>query len=100
MILLFRHFCEEFGLTRIIFSEVSAILQSKGLLLGRVTEIITTLISVPSSTKNHGGVREPEMHQTKKGNQYHSWMKAHIGVNTESELVHTFGHLEKRSSSE
>jgi IS5 family transposase len=85
----FRHFLEEFGLTKIILAEVNAILQSKGLLLRSGTAIDATLISAPSSTKNDSGARDPDMHQTKKGNQYHFGMKAHIGVNAESELVHT-----------
>jgi len=88
-ILRFRHFLEEFGLTKIILAEVNAILQSKGLLLKSGTAIDATLISAPSSTRNDGGSRDPEMHQTKKGNQYHFGMKAHIGVDAESGLVHT-----------
>jgi IS5 family transposase len=88
-ILRFRHFLEEFGLTKIILAEVNAILQSKGLLLKSGTAIDATLISAPGSTKNDGGSRDPEMHQTKKGNQYHFGMKAHIGVDAESGLVHT-----------
>jgi hypothetical protein len=73
-ILRFRHFLEEFGLTKIILAEVNAILQSKGLLLKSGTAIDATLISAPGSTKNDGGSRDPEMHQTKKGNQYHFGM--------------------------
>ena len=48
-----------------------------------------TLIAAPSSTKNASGERDPEMHQSKKGNQWHFGMKAHIGVDAESGLVHT-----------
>ena len=48
-----------------------------------------TLIAAPSSTKNASGERDPEMHQTKKGNQWYFGMKAHIGVDAESGLVHT-----------
>ena len=48
-----------------------------------------TLIAAPSSTKNAGGERDPEMHQTKKGNQWHFGMKAHIGVDADSGLVHS-----------
>jgi IS5 family transposase len=48
-----------------------------------------TLIAAPSSTKNNSGKRDPQMHQTKKGNQWHFGMKAHIGVDAESGLVHT-----------
>ena len=85
----FRHFLEKFGLIKIILAEVNAILQSKGLLLRSGTAIDATFISASSSTKNDGGARDPEMHQTKKGNQYHFGMKAHIGVDAESGLVHT-----------
>jgi IS5 family transposase len=58
-------------------------------LLRSGTAIDATLISAPSSTKNDGGARDPEMHQTKKGNQDHFGMKAHIGVDAESGLAHT-----------
>jgi IS5 family transposase len=85
----FRHFLEEFGLTKIILAEVNAILQSKGLLLKSGTAIDATLISAPSSTKNDGGSRDPQMHQTKRGNQYHFGVTAHIGVDAESGLIHT-----------
>jgi len=88
-ILRFRHFLEEFGPTKIILAEVNAILQSKGILLKSGTAIDATLISAPSSTKNDGGSRDPEMHQTKQGNQYYFGMKAHIRVDAESGLVHT-----------
>ena len=53
------------------------------------TVVDATLIAAPSSTKNKGGTRDPEMHQTKKGNQWHFAMLAHIGVDAESGLVHT-----------
>jgi IS5 family transposase len=67
-ILRFRHFLEEFGLTKIILAEVNAILQSKGLLVRSGTAIDVALIAAPSSTKNDGGSGDPEMHQTKTGN--------------------------------
>jgi len=88
-ILRFRHFLEEFGLAKVILSEVNATLQSKGLLLKNGTAIDATLIAAPTSTKNDSGTRDPQMHQTKKGNQYYFGMKAHIGVDAESGLVHT-----------
>jgi len=88
-ILRFRHFLEEFDLAKVILSEVNATLQSKGLLLKNGTAIDATLIAAPSSTKNDSGTRDPQMHQTKKGNQYYFGMKAHIGVDAESGLVHT-----------
>jgi IS5 family transposase len=53
------------------------------------TVVDATLIAAPSSTKNQGGERNPEMHQTKKGNQWHFGMNAHIGVDADSGLVHT-----------
>jgi IS5 family transposase len=68
-ILRFRHFFEEFGLTKIILAEVNAILQSKRPLLRSGAAIDATLIAAPSSTKNEGGARDPEMRQTMKRNQ-------------------------------
>jgi len=59
------------------------------LLLKAGTVVDATLIAAPSSTKNSSGERDPEMHQTKKGNQWHFGMKAHIGADAESGLVHT-----------
>jgi IS5 family transposase len=85
----FRHFLKEFCLIKIILAEFNAILQSKGLLLTSGTAIVARVMAAPSSTKNDGGVRNPEMHQTKKGNQDHFGMKAPIGVDAESGLVHT-----------
>jgi len=82
-----RNFLCEFGLTKIILAELNAILQSKRLLLRSGMANYATLISAPSSAKNDGGLRDPEMHQTKKGNQYHFGMKAHIGIDADSGLV-------------
>lgn len=64
-------------------------LTRQGLLLKAGTVVDATLIAAPSSTKNRGGTRDPEMHQSKKGNQWHFGMKAHIGVDADSGLVHT-----------
>lgn len=64
-------------------------LGDRGLSLRRGTIVDATLIHAPSSTKNQDGKRDPEMHQTKKGNQYYFGMKAHIGVDDESGLVHS-----------
>jgi len=61
----------------------------KGLMLKRGSIVDATIISAPSSTKNASGERDPEMHQTKKGNQWYFGMKAHIGVDADSGLVHT-----------
>lgn len=69
-------------------------LGGRGLSLRQGTIVDATLINSPSSTKNKDGKRDPEMHQTKKGNQYYFGMKARIGVDAESGLVHSVVHLE------
>lgn len=88
-LLKFRHLLEAKGLTRKIFDVINVHLARKGLLMREGTIVDATLIAAPSSTKNNEGSRDPEMHQTKKGNQWHFGMKAHIGVDMESGLVHT-----------
>ncbi|MDP9920995.1 MULTISPECIES: IS5 family transposase [Variovorax] len=88
-ILNFRHLLEASDLAEDIFKQVNAHLARKGLLLKRGSIVDATIIAAPSSTKNSTGERDPEMHQTKKGNQWHFGMKAHIGVDAESGLVHT-----------
>ena len=88
-ILRFRHLLEEHQLSIQILATVNSTLAAKGLLLKSGTAIDATLIAAPSSTKNSSGERDPEMHQTKKGNQWHFGMKAHIGVDADSGLVHT-----------
>ena len=88
-ILRFRHLLEAHDLSLQILATVNATLATKGLLLKSGTVIDATLIAAPSSTKNSSGERDPEMHQTKKGNQWHFGMKAHIGVDADSGLVHT-----------
>ena len=88
-ILRFRHLLEEHHLAEQILATVNATLADKGLMLREGTVVDATLISAPSSTKNQGGQRDPEMHQTKKGNQWHFGMKCHIGVDADSGLVHT-----------
>ncbi len=88
-ILNFRHMLEESNLAKDIFKQVNAHLARKGLLLKRGSIVDATIIAAPSSTKNADGERDPEMHQTKKGNQWHFGMKAHIGVDADSGLVHT-----------
>jgi IS5 family transposase len=76
-------------LTRALFDEINAHLAERGLLMRAGTIVDATIIAAPSSTKNHKGERDPEMHQTKKGNQWHFGMKAHVGVDAESGLVHS-----------
>ena len=88
-ILNFRHMLEESDLSEDIFKQVNALLTRKGLLLKRGSIVDATIIAAPSSTKNEKGERDPEMHQTKKGNQWHFGMKAHIGVDADSGLVHS-----------
>jgi IS5 family transposase len=88
-ILNFRHLLEASDLAEDIFKQVNAHLARKGLLLKRGSIVDATIIAAPSSTKNSTGERDPEMHQTKKGNQWHFGMKAHIAVDAESGLVHT-----------
>jgi IS5 family transposase len=88
-ILRFRHRLEKHGLAQRLLAEVNALLTQKGLLLRQGTLVDATLIAAPSSTKNQSGERDPEMHQTQKGNQWYFGMKAHIGVDAESGLTHT-----------
>jgi IS5 family transposase len=87
-ILNFRRLLETQGLAERIFERVNAHLARKGQSLRAGTIVDATIIAAPSSTKNRDGERDPEMHQTKKGNQWHFGMKAHIGVDDESGLVH------------
>src|SRR5574340_1108971 len=88
-ILAFRHLLEANQLAPEILRRVNAYLSRQGLLLKRGSIVDATIIAAPSSTKNATGERDPEMHQTKKGNQWHFGMKAHIGVDADSGLVHT-----------
>ena len=88
-LLKFRRLLEEKGLTDSIFNAINSHLAEKGLFLRQGTVVDATIIAAPPSTKNRSGERDPEMHQTKKGNQWHFGMKAHIGVDAESGLVHT-----------
>ncbi|MFN5348717.1 MAG: IS5 family transposase [Polaromonas sp.] len=88
-ILRFRHLLEENNLSIQLLATINATLATKGLMLKTGTVVDATLIAAPSSTKNSTGERDPQMHQTKKGNQWHFGMKAHIGVDADSGLVHT-----------
>jgi IS5 family transposase len=88
-ILRFRHLLEKHKLAPKVLELINAGLTQQGLLLKTGTLVDATLIAAPSSTKNKDGKRDPEMHQTKKGNQWHFGMKAHIGVDAESGLVHS-----------
>jgi transposase, IS5 family len=88
-ILRFRHLLERHDLAPDMLRLVNDILGAKGLLLRTGTVVDATLIAAPSSTKNADGQRDPEMKQTKKGNNWYFGMKAHIGVDAQSGLVHT-----------
>lgn len=87
-ILRFRDLLEEHQLSQLL-ATVNATLQANGLLLKSGIVVDATLIAAPSSTKKSSGERGPEMHQTQKGNQWHFGMKAHIGLDADSGLVHT-----------
>ncbi|AKZ25278.1 transposase (plasmid) [Ralstonia solanacearum] len=88
-ILRFRHLLEQHQLAEQFLQTVNVQLSAKGYLLKEGTAVDATLIAAPSSTKNKDGERDPEMHQTKKGNAWHFGMKAHVGVDADSGLVHT-----------
>ena len=88
-ILNFRHLLEANDLAEDILRSINALLARKGLLLKQGSIVDATIIAAPSSTKNAQGERDPEMHQTKKGNQWFFGMKAHIAVDAASGLVHT-----------
>ncbi len=87
-LLKFRHFLERHSLTKALFEEVKAHLHERKLLLREGTVVDATIVAAPSSTKNAQGKRDPQMHQTKKGNQWHFGMKTHIGTDTRG-LVHS-----------
>jgi len=88
-LLKFRRLLEEHQLTARIFAAINTLLAVKGLILKEGTVVDATIIAAPSSTKNQDGQRDPEMHQTKKGNQWHFGMKAHIGVDAQTGITHT-----------
>lgn len=85
----FRHLLEENRIGEKIFADVKARLEKAGLMMHGGTIVDATIISAPSSTKNKEGRRDPEMHQTKKGNQWYHGMKVHSGVDAGSGYVHT-----------
>jgi IS5 family transposase len=87
-ILAFRHLLEENDLGAPIFEAVKAHLNANGMAMKQGTIIDATIIAAPSSTKNEKGERDPKMHQTKKGNQWHFGMKVHFGVDSETGLIH------------
>lgn len=88
-ILNFRHLLEEHKLPEKIFKLVNKLLEGKGLILKEGTIVDATIIAAPSSTKNKEKKRDPEMSSTKKNNNYHFGMKAHIGVDNKKGLIHS-----------
>ena len=84
----FRHLLEQHDLGTRLFEEVHRYLEGKGLKVARGTIVDATIISAPSSTKNAEQARDPDMHQTKKGNQWYFGMKAHVGVDSKLKLIH------------
>jgi IS5 family transposase len=85
----FRHLLEQHQLGERIFAEVCDVVQQRGLRLAKGTIVDATIIAAPSSTKNAEGERDPEMHQTKKGNQWYFGMKMHVGVDSQSKVIHS-----------
>lgn len=85
----FRHLLEKHDLGKKLFEQVGRHLQAKGMKVSNGTIVDATIISAPSSTKNASGERDPEMHQTKKGNQWYFGMKAHVGVDKKHKLIHS-----------
>ena len=89
-ILKFRHLLEKHDLGAAMFNEINKHLADQGLALKQGTIVDASIISAPSSTKNKTRERDPEMHQTKKGNQWYFGMKLHIGADAETGVVHSF----------
>ena len=84
----FRHLLEQHDLGTRMFEEVHHHLEAKGLKVAAGTIVDATIINAPSSTKNADKARDPDMHQTKKGNQWYFGMKAHIGVDSRTKIIH------------
>jgi len=85
----FRHLLEAHDLGQRLFEEVGRHLQAQGLKVASGTIVDATIINAPSSTKNQAGERDPEMKQTKKGNQWYFGMKAHVGVDSKLKIIHS-----------
>ena len=88
-LLKFRRLLEQHQLGQAILQQINGHLSEQGLLMREGTMIDATIVAAPSSTKNQAGSRDPEMHQTKKGNQWHFGLKAHIGADSDSGAVHS-----------
>jgi len=88
-LLKFRHLLEKHHLNEKLFAEVGRVLQGSGMTLKTGTIVDATIVAAPSSTKNADKARDPEMHQTRKGQQWYFGMKLHIGVDSQSGLAHS-----------
>jgi IS5 family transposase len=88
-ILKFRHLLEKHHLGRKLFQEAHRHREAQGVKVTKGTIVDATIINVPLSTKNRDKERDPDMHQTRKGNQWYFGMKAHIGVDSQTKVVHT-----------
>lgn len=88
-LLKFRHLLEQNGFGKEMFACVGALLQANGVKVSGGTIVDATLIAAPSSTKNEDKTRDPEMHQVKKGNQWHFGMKVHVGADSKTGLIHS-----------
>lgn len=88
-ILNFRHLLEQHNLGKKLFKKINRQLARHGLIVREGSIVDATIIEAPSSTKNRDKTRDPEMHQTKKGNQWHFGMKCHIGVDDAVGLIHS-----------
>lgn len=84
----FRHLLEQNDLARAIFGQVHVHLEARGVTISNGTIVDATIIHAPSSTKNASGTRDPDMHQTRKGQQWYFGMKAHIGADSKTKLIH------------
>ena len=85
----FRHLLEEHNIAQAIFEDINAVLEASGLIMHGGTIVDATLVAAPSSTKNARRERDPEMHQSKKGNQWYFGMKVHIGVDAGTGYIHS-----------
>src|SRR5579864_2024408 len=85
----FRHLLERNGMGKTLLKAMNTYLRENGIKVGNGTIVDATIISAPSSTKNQDGKRDPEMHQTAKGKQWYFGMKAHIGVDSKTKIIHT-----------
>ena len=88
-VLQFRHLLERHALGQVLFERVNAYLHQQGMKINRGTIVDATIINAPSSTKNQKKERDPDMRQTKKGNQWYFGMKGHIGVDSQNKLIHS-----------